>query len=180
MTPNGSRSPTASRQHRPWDPDVLQRLHRPRPPETEEEITAWAAELELARESTSRGLKAAALQSVSVTAFTRQALRLPFTSVGPFWGIRRSGSSEDLSPAEHRAEVSLQASAVVEDRHVHPDVDFFRATADLQRWDYARDPQYDLPQSVLMALFRRGLDPGSKSDCMGYCEERSGEEAVCV
>ena len=46
--------------------EVLRRLHRPRPPEPEEEITAWAAELEQARESTSRGLKAAERQRLDL------------------------------------------------------------------------------------------------------------------
>ena len=100
--------------------------------------------------------------------------------MGPFRGIRRSGSSEDLSPAEHRAEVSLQASAVVENRHVHPDVDFFRASANLQQWDFARDPQSDLPQSVLLDLLRQGLDPGSASDCVRYCDCRSEEELLSL
>ena len=77
---------------------ILERLHRPRPPETQEEILAWAAARETAREVTARGLRSAALQSVDVSSFTRQALRLPSAPMGPFKGIRPSGSSGPLGP----------------------------------------------------------------------------------
>ena len=151
---------------------ILESLHRPRPPETEEEIAAC--------EATARGLRAEALMAVDVTAFTRQALRLPSPSMGPFKGLRSSGAPEDLSPEQHREEVSRQASAVVESRHVRADVAFFRATRDLHRWEFASTPQFDLPQSVLLDMLRDQLDPVSRDDSLEYCRRRTESDLLAV
>ena len=126
------------------------------------------------------GLRAEALRTVDVTSFTRQALRLPSTSVGPFSGLRSSAQPEDLSPSEHRAEVSRQAAAVVESRHVRVDVDFFLASRDLHRWDFASHPLCDLPMSVLLDLLRRGLDPELPSDRLRYCRLLSGGDLLSL
>ena len=72
---------------------VLERLHRPRPPETEEEITEWTAAKEAACAGNSRGLPFEALQTVVVTAFTWQAVRFHSASMGSFTGIRSSKST---------------------------------------------------------------------------------------
>ena len=139
-------------------------LHRPRPPSTEEELTLWAEAVAAANEATAQGLRAGALRNVDVTSFIRQALRLPSASMGPFSGLRSSAQHEDHSPSEHRSEVSRQAAAVVESRHVCVDVGFFQATRDLHRWDFASHPLSDLPMSVLLDLLRRGLDPEQPSE----------------
>ena len=65
--------------------------------------------------------------------------------MGPFKGLRCSGAPEDLGRSEHREEVSRQAAAIVESRHVRVDVDFFLATCDLHRGDFASSPLSDLP-----------------------------------
>ena len=138
---------------------TLAKLHRPRPLGTEEELTQWAAAVEATNEATAKGLHAEALRTVDVTSFTRQALRLPSTSMGPFSGLRSSAQPEDLSPSEHRSEVSRQAAAVVESRHVRVPIGFFLASRDLHRWEFASHPLSNLPMSVLLDLLRRGLDP---------------------
>ena len=66
---------------------TLAKLHRPRPPETEEELSQWIDAMETACEATAKGLCTNALRVVNVTSFTRQALRLPVTSTGPFRGL---------------------------------------------------------------------------------------------
>jgi hypothetical protein len=157
---------------------VLESLHRPRPPRTEEEVTAWIDAKEAACAATTRALRSEALMAIEVTAFTRQALRLPTAKMGPFRGMRSSGLEPDLGPEAHREEVSRQAAAVVESRHVRVDVDFFRLTRDDGRWEFASAPLFDLPQSVLLGLLRQGLDPTSSIDRKEYCSRKCSTDLL--